>query len=183
MLSSSPTQKYFTEITKFLASTPEDQLYQAIADAPFKDKFQSVQLDLGIVALLIVDNSTKLINRIAMSNTELAQGADAVSAKPFHEMSIPLDHKGNLIAKAVRTNKVQQTLDWKDLFAPVLQASDARFNQAAGGIGSSIIAPFDVSAMHGAIVFDFYQPIENIGDAHYSFIERYMNIVTKFLSK
>lgn len=181
MLPPQELAEYLQRLKDRLLKAVNKQFYQAIVDEPFKEKFQAVRLDLGIIAFLLLDTDKNMINRIAMSDTELAHSADTVSAKPFHEMNIPSDHKTNIIAAAIQSNTILHTSDWKDLFVPVLKASEARFNQAAGGIGSSIVVPVITSKLSGALVYDFYQPIENIDTVHKDFVEKYSRIVKSLL--
>lgn len=183
MLPPQELAEYLQRLKDRLTKSGQEPIYQQITDEPFKEKFQAVQLDLGIIALLLLDPDKRIINRIAMSDTELAHSTDAVSAKPFHEMNIPSDHRTNIIAKAIRGGKLQQTSDWKDLFIPALTSSEARFNQAAGGIGSSIVVPIISSEVSGALVYDFYQPIENIDEIHRNFVKEYTDIVKSILHK
>ena len=174
---------YFNKIKKLLHSAKNDtELYRAIVNAPFHNKLRAVQLDLGIVVLLLVNEQTKMIDRIALSDTELAAGAISVSAKPFHSIKIPLSSKTNIIADAIRSNDFRQTGDWKYLFTPALTAEEARFNQAGAAIGCSVVSPLIDTSKKGALIFSFFQHPENISVAHYNFIAQYSSAVAQALS-
>lgn len=159
------------------ASNKNDaQLFKAVVNAPFHDKLRALEIDLGAIVLLLVNHDHKTIDRIALSDTASAQGAVRMSAKPFEKIRIPSGHKGNLIARAVETGKPQSTEDWRYLFAPVLTASEAHFNQAGAGIESSYIYPLK-GKRDGAMIFSFYQPLQNIGNEHLQFMQYYSELV------
>ncbi len=66
--------------------------YQAIVDAPFQDKLATTSLGLGIVVFLLIDEQEAVIERVALSKTESAEGAVLMSAKPFRKIKVPLKH-------------------------------------------------------------------------------------------
>ena len=69
-----------------------------IVNSPFEYKVAATFLFLGIVVLLLVDDDGKYINRVALSNTELAKNTTEVSYVPFNEIKIPVDHHENIIS-------------------------------------------------------------------------------------
>lgn len=162
-----------------IANTPS-KLYQSIVDAPFSDKVTATNIDLGIGVLLQVDPISKTIDRVALSNTELAQGAVLVSAKPFHQIKIPLHTKNNYISEAIVSGRHKITEDWQYLFNPALKPEEARRNQAGASIESSLVWP--LKANHGgALIFSFYQPRRNIGSDHLEFARMYAQLVDRQL--
>lgn len=177
MISQLQISAYIMALAKYIRVVHSENLYQTIVDAPFIDKLKAVQLDLGIVVLLIANKQTNTIDRIALSNTELAKGAVKVSKKPFHEIKIPLDNDKNIIAKSIRENKQYQTSDWKALFIPELTPDEARLNQASAGIGCSVVSPFITNDTIGAVIYSFFQPAERITNTHYTFIDKYTKII------
>jgi len=183
MLTAEQLSEFLEKLKNLLARNNGDDPYQTLVDAPFHDKLYSVQLDLGIIALAVVNSQRKFINRVALSDTQLAKDGDEASSKPFHEITIPYGHKTNIVAKAIRTDSTLETLDWKDLFVPALSESDSRFNQAASGIGGSIVAPFKTKHTTGALIFDFFQPLENLNEQHHAFVEEYTNIAKSVMAK
>jgi hypothetical protein len=152
-------------------------LLQRIVDMPFADKLLCAYLDLGIVVLLSINHTQRTIDRVALSNTDLAAGAVTVSEKPFHEIRIPLGNQDNAIARAVRTKQTQLVTDWYELFTPELSAESARRNQLAASIESSIVVPHK----EGAVIFSLFQPAANIDKQHFHFVEGYTRIVSKLL--
>ena len=158
-------------------ASSKEELYQAIVNVPFDNPLVAAQLFLGIVVLLLVNPKTKMIDRIALSDTHLAKGTVKVSVKRFEDIKIPVDYPDNLIAEAVRTNQAQVTTDWQYLFAPALTPQEARFNQAAGGIGYSAIYPFKAKRAQGALIYSYFQYPENISRKQQSFMEHYTQLV------
>lgn len=165
------------QLAEKLQSASQPQLHQAIVNAPFQDKLFSTHLGLGIVVLLLVNPETKTIDRIALSDTYPAQGAVRMSAKPFKEITIPLDHAHNLIAKAIQQGARQLTADWKYLFIPDLTPREARFNQAGAGIECSYVYPLIGPKGKGAIIFSYFEPPDKVGPEQQYFMESYNALV------
>ncbi len=161
-------------------ATTDAELFAAIVDAPFHDKVQATRFDLGIIVLLLVNKSTGLIDRVALSNTEQAEGAVKMSEKPFQEIKIPIGYVGNSIALAIQTGQPQFIADWKYLFMPALSPKAARFNQAGAGIEFSAIYPLKARD-GGALIFSYYQVGGNVGDSHKQFMQTYADMVTERL--
>jgi hypothetical protein len=174
---------WYEELQQHLGpKATKQELYRAIVDSPFEHKVEVALLHLGIVVLLLVDPETKLINRIALSNTELAKGTTDISMKRFEDIKIPLDYPDNIIAKAIRTGKAQLTTDWKYLFAPALTPEEARFNQAGGAIACSAIYPLLGVPHGGAMIFSYYQYPEKLGPNQRKFMKSYSTAVAAALA-
>ena len=172
---------YLQRIKNLLAAAEGDeQLFEAIANAPFHDIIRATDLDLGIIVFLLVNKPEGTIDRIALSNTEQAAGAVKMSEKPFKEIKIPIGYQENLIAKAIATEQPQKTSDFKYLFIPALSPRAARFNQAGAGIEFSCVYPLK-SRDGGALIFSFYQVSTSVHDKHYTFAQKYARIVDQFL--
>jgi hypothetical protein len=155
---------YYALLRELLNSASGDkELFETIVNGPFSDRRRSALLGLGILTLLLVDNKTKTIKRVAVSDTDLARGAARMAIKPFKEVEVPLAYRGNFIAEAIRSERYQQTSDWHHLFAPNLSAEEARLNQAATGIAS------------------YYLPVEKIEREHREFMRTYTKMVTNSL--
>jgi hypothetical protein len=175
---------YFANLRELLNKAKGDQqLFETIVNAPFFDKRRITLLGLGIVVLLLVNKQTRTVDRIALSDTELAKGAVRMSVKPFKEIKIPLNYKGNFIAEAIRSERYQQTSDWQYLFAPDLTPEEARLNQAGAGIGCSFIYPL-IDARHGgALIFSYYLALDKIEREHHDFMRNYSYLVAKRLRR
>lgn len=179
----SSLEDYFSKIKTVLAEAQSEEiLFNSVVNAPFHNKLHTTSMDLGIVVLLAADNKSKSIHRIALSDTEPARWAVKMTPVPFRDIKIPIDDKDNIIAKAVRTGKPQNTADWKYLFVPALSAEASRFNQAGAGIACSFVYPLKDKNGRGAMIFSFYQPISNITSKHLDFMDRYSTIASEALS-
>ena len=169
------------EIFNGLKFNDKEELYNKIVNAPFEYRIETAHLFLGIIVLLIEDKNEKVINRVALSDTELARYTTTVSKIPFNDIKVPLDDKSNIIAKVVRTGKPDKTTDWKYLFTPALTAEQARINQAGGGIAYSFVYPLSSKDPRGALIFSYYQYPENISNEHNEFMGSYSEIVSSVL--
>lgn len=164
-------------------ATDDKALFQAIVNTPFTNlKMETAFLFLGICVLLQVNKKTGAIDRVALSNTELAKNTTKVSSVPFHEIKSTLTHDENIIARAIKTGQPQDTTDWKFLFAPALTAEQARINQASGGIAYSAVYPLK-SRDGGAIIFSYFQYLSEIGEPQHEFMRTYAAFVDKYLHK
>lgn len=173
----------FDAIAAKLNSGSAENLPALIVNAPFDYKVATTLLFLGIIVLLEVDESGLHINRVALSNTELANNTQEVSAVPFSEIKIPLEDPENIIALAIRTGKAQDTTDWKFLFEPALSPEQARINQASGGIAYSAVHPLPGVSKGAALIFSYFQYMHNIGSSQHEFMERYASIVSDALKR
>jgi hypothetical protein len=183
LLAGTGNNLYLEELNKSLDSGDDDKkLFKSVVNAPFKDRRHSALLGLGIVVLLLVNKKARTIDRIALSDTELAQGAVEVSVKRFREIKIPLNYKGNFIAEAVRSGRYQQTSDWQYLFIPALKPEEARLNQAGAGIGCSFVYPLKNTRDGGAMIFSYFIPLNKIEPLHRDFMYRYSKLVSQVLS-
>lgn len=163
------------------AKTPSE-LYKAIVNSPFDLKIEMALMFLGIIVLLLVDEKTGVIRRVALSDTELAQGTLQMSAKPFEEIEIPLVEPHNVIAMAVRNQKSYVTTDWQYLFMPALTPSQARLNQAGGGIAYSCVFPLSAKA-GGALIYSYFQFSGKVRSSQRKFMQAYTDIVDERLKR
>jgi hypothetical protein len=172
----------YVQIKQTLSEASHKQeLYQLIVNSPFDYRVASAHLFLGIVVLLFANRETGNIDRIALSETELAKNTTDVSYVPFNQIKIPLDHPENIIAQAIKTGKHQDTTDWKFLFEPALTAEQARINQASGGIAYSAVYPLLGVKGGGAMIFSYFQYVNNIGPAQHEFMQQYSGLVSSVL--
>lgn len=176
----------FLAITHSLDQPDSDEsLFRAIVNTPFTDKLGATKLGLGISVLLLADEENATLDRIALSDTEMASGAVAYSAKPFHEIRIPLDYTDNLLIKSFHSKQYQVTEDWAPLFVPELTPEEARFNQAGAGIACSIVyplLPFDAKRPLGAMIFSYFEPLSSISARHHAFMRTYTDTVAAKLA-
>jgi hypothetical protein len=173
---------FFARLRERLNSTKNDkELFEVIVNAPFSDRRRTALLGLGMIVFLQVDKRSKTVQRMSVSDTDFARGAARMTSRPFKEIKIPLNYKGNFIAEAIRSERYQQTSDWQYLFAPELSPEESRLNQAAAGIGCSFIYPLVYARAGGVLVFSYYLPIDKIQPEHRDFMRTYSKMVTNSL--
>lgn len=171
-----PAIDYVTLKHSLEGQSDEQALHKAIVNTPFSHRLATLQMFLGIVVLLLVDKKTGKINRVALSDTELAKNTTDVSAVPFEEIKIDVTHPTNVIAKAIRLGEPQSVADWQYLFEPALTPAQARINQASAGIAYSAVYPFSAGD-GGALIYSYYEYGHNIGEAQQSFMRQYTTLV------
>lgn len=171
---------YFSDLTSMLAAAnSRAELYEIIVNAPFHDPRKTTLLGLGITVLLLVDKKDKMIDRVALADTDMAAGTLRMSSKPFNEIRIPLGYKQNFIARSIIDKHYMITSDWQYIFNPVLTPEEARFNQAGGGIACSVIYPLIGAGDGGAMIFSYYEGIDRITKEHHRFMSRYSILAEK----
>ena len=138
-------------------------------------------LGIGFLTLVMVNRKNKTLDRISMTENDLAQGAKDMTVKPFEELIVSLSFKGNAVVEAVRSGRYQQTSDWNNLLAPVLKPEEARLNQAGAGISSSFIYPLINARDGGAIIYQYFITLDMIGRQHHDFMFRYTKLVSEAL--
>jgi len=162
-------------------ATDDKKLFNVIVNAPFKEPVAATMIFLGIVVLLQVNKQTGMIDRVALSETELARRTTDVTTVPFNEIKIPLDHYENIIAHAIASGEPTDTTDWKFLFDPAMSPEDARINQANAGIAYSAVYPLE-SRDGGALIFSYFQYQHEIGIQQVDFMQRYRQLVDDALA-
>ncbi len=174
----------YKNMQKILRSaSSENHLFDLAVNTPFSEyAVQTTFLFLGIIVLLMVNKKTGTIDRVALSDTDLAKRTIEVSARPFNEIKIGVNEPRNIIAQAIRTGIVKDTTDWEDLFTPALNAEQARINQSNAGIAYSSVHPINVND-GGALIFSFYQYPENIGPEQLDFMQKYSKYVEQCFNK
>jgi hypothetical protein len=172
----------YKALEQTLLKAPSEKLYATIVNAPFDFPVQTALLFLGIAVLLLVDPDAGTINRVALSDTELAKNTTDVTMVPFEKIKIPLNDDENIIAKTIKSGVTHDTTDWRYLFTPILTPEDARLNQASGGIAYSAVYPLKVK-QGGAMIFSYFQYAHDIGEQQHQFMERYASLVSERLDQ
>lgn len=176
------TEEQYKELEKTLANyRSESDLNNRIVNSPFYDILLATNIDLGIIVLLKINPETETIDRMALSETELAEKAVKVSSKQFSDIKIPISYHQNLISSVIKSKKYKMTEDWASLFSPALTPNQARLNQTNAGIECSIVHPLS-EGDGGALIFSFYQTQASINSEHIDFVTRYSKIVDKALN-
>lgn len=174
--------QFLTQSVQQLAKPADAQhLYKAIVNAPFKDKLATTILGVGIIVLLIKNQASGTLDRIALSQTEQAEGAVSISVKPFTEIRIPLSAHDNALIQAMHSQEHRILTDWKYLFIPALTAQEARLNQAGAGIDCSVVYPLNDYENGGAMIFSYYEPMSRLTNVHHDFMRTYSTACAKAL--
>jgi len=180
----SEADDYFAKLKATLENSKSaDDLYEQIVNAPFSDPRRTTMLGLGVLTLCLQNKKARTIDRIAMSNTDMAQGARDITVKPFNDLIVPMDYKGNIVVEAIRSGHYQQTSDWHYLLTPVLKPEDSRMNQAGAAIASSFVYPLVGTDPKGAIIFHYFITMDRISNEHHNFMFRYIKLVSHELNK
>lgn len=173
----------FSDLESMLnAAKSEEDLFDAIVNAPFDNAAGAASLFLGVIVLLLVNKETGTIDRIALSGTTIAERTKRMSAKKFEDIKIPVDHMENIIAKAIADGTPQGTTDWQYLFTPELTPEQARLNQADGGIAYSAVYPI-LARDGGALIFSYYQYVGELGPQQQKFMSKYTQLVSERLNR
>lgn len=167
----------FKDLAKRLnKSSNQQELFDAIVNAPFEYEMACADIRLGIMTLLMVNPRSQTLDRIALTKNQLAEYTKRVSVKRFEDIKIPLSNKQNLTLQAIASGEPKQTSDWKDIFVPELSPDEARMNQASGGLATTFVYPLMGVGDGAAIHYSYYQYPENVGQAQHQFMEQYSNI-------
>ena len=177
-----PTIDY-ASLAKSLASAPADTLNTTIVESLFDDKISMAFLFLGFICLYIVDEKKDEIHLMAASGTEQYRLAiERYNFKPS-EFHLHFDtDKNNTIVKAISSGKPQFTTDWLTLSRKHKSADVVRLNQANSGIAYTAVYPF-TSKVRGALMYNFYQYPEQIGNIQHDFMKRYTKLASSYLSQ
>lgn len=165
-------------LERYIASASDEDLYDKIVNGPFQTLIQA-ELGLGTVVLLLDNEKSGYIERVALSSTPSADGAMSASAKPFNDIKIPRDHQQSAHVQALHTKKPVVLSDWHDMFTPALTAEQAKDNQTAAGIATSVVQPFyGAAAQNGTIIFSLFGDSSELTDSHREFFEWYSSLVS-----
>lgn len=140
-------------------------------------------LGLGFLSFVLVNRRTRTIDRIAISQTDMAKGALDITVRPFRDLKVPIGYKGNAVAEAIRSGRYQQTNDWDYLLKPSLKPEEARLNQAAAGIASSYVYPLTNSREAGAVIYQYFITLDKVENVHREFMFRYTKLVSQVLNR
>lgn len=124
-------------------------------------------LNLGyrIVVLSLIDESSKSLRRIALSQTPEAERAKAVSTVPFEKIAIPLNAVDNYCVKVLYSRQPLYTSHWPDILSPPLTPEAALRNQEASGIKTSMVYPvFAQNKPIGSLIFSMIKEYSEVSE-------------------
>lgn len=168
----------FYQLAMGLKSAPRQQIYEAAVNLPFDQKVGVVMLFLGFISLYVYDPEAGTIRLVA--NTPTEQYQLAVENYNFRPESYVLKIKedaSNTIVQAVVRRAPMSTADWGTLSRFNVPPRIAQLNQANSGIAYSAVYPLTGSKFQGAVMYNFYQVPEQIGDRQKDFMERYSDMI------
>jgi hypothetical protein len=168
-------------LTAQLDAATSGNIYEVVVSAPFANGRDMVFLFLGFICLYIVDEKTDRIQLVAVSGTEEYRlSVEHMDFKP-EDYTLRFDkNKNNTIVQAVASGKPKHTLDWATLNRGQTPTAAVRLNQANSGIAYTAIHPL-LGPTKGALMYNYYQYPDGIGDAQEAFMKRYTKLVSRYL--
>ncbi|HSH56058.1 MAG TPA: hypothetical protein VK983_04500 [Candidatus Limnocylindrales bacterium] len=183
-MNSDSIDAFLSACTDRLASLKEgDDFYDSIVNIPFESRLEATLLGLGIVVLLLKNDKDGTVDRVALSRTERAEGAVAISVKKFEEIKIPLDEHDNVLVQAIHRDEFRIITDWKYLFIPALTPQEARLNQAGAAIDCSVVYPLSQFSRGGALIFSYFEPMSKLTNGHHRFMGGYAKAASEALER
>lgn len=176
----SPEIDYRLLKTLLDAATPQN-IYQVVVGAPFKNGIDMAYLFLGFMCLYVVDEKANVIRLVAASGTE--EYRLSVEHMDFKLEDYVLDfekNKKNTIVQAIVSGKPQHTSDWATLNSGKTPVESVRINQANSGIACTVVHPLTEPAK-GALMYNYYQYADGIGDKQKSFMKQYTKLASNYL--
>lgn len=167
---------------KLFSAKNYEELTKLIVEEPIKQQVPTALMFLAFIVLLVVNHKTGMLDRVSISDTELAQNTFDVTAVPFEDIKIPMDDPNNLYVRAVKTGEPTDTTDWYFTFTPAMTGDQARINQASAGIAYTAIYPLKFKK-GGALSFSYYQYEGHVGREQAVFMKEYTKIVSDALNK
>jgi hypothetical protein len=177
------SDELYQALEQALRTTKNGQkfLYTAVANAPFEYGTEMALLFLGFITFFVVDPKSKLV--LAASATDNDYYKQAVSGYDFSlgDYKVALSAKDNSAVQAIISGKPISSDNWDSFRRPKIEEGIARLNQASSGIGYSVVYPL-TGKTQGALMYNFYQFPEAVGEAHEQFMQRYTDIVSTVLN-
>lgn len=160
-----------------------EELKRVIVEAPFEQPLAVASLFLCFVVLMTANEKTGVIDRVAITDTELARNTFEVTAVAFEDIKIPLHHPDNILAQTLDDGKPRDTTDWYYTFTPAMTGDQARINQASAGAAYTAVYRLDIPHGGGILSFSYYQYASSIGEQQRKFMSGYAKIVSKAMTK
>jgi hypothetical protein len=154
--------------------------HDAIANVPFHHQLESALLFLGFITFFLVDEAKQLVRIAAVSDNEYYDMA--VSGYNFDpkKFTLSLDDADNSIVKSILSGKPETTIDWDTIKRPQADNEAARLNQASSGIACTVVYPL-TGSKRGALMYNYFQYQDGVGEQQQDFMETYTDIVSKLL--
>lgn len=172
------TLKALWKVTKIVLDTLDfNQVTQKTCDS-LLNELGYLNLGYRIIVFSLYKEDINGLQRISLSQTPQAQAATSISTIPFHDIVIPVTATDNLCIKAFLEQKPQHTTDWKDILSPPLSPEDARTNQNAAGIKTSMIFPVVSKGKSlGTLIFSLVKDYSQVSASEFDLINGFTDIV------
>lgn len=170
--------KALWRVTKIVLETLDfDQVAQKICDSLLSE-LDYLRSGYRIIVLSLYREDLKGLERVALSHTPEAQAAMDASPIPFRDIVIPIGATDNLCVKAFLEKKPHVTNDWKDILSPPLRASEARGNQEAAGIHTSMVFPIILKGKAvGTVIFSMVKDRQEVTKEEMDLIAGFTDII------
>lgn len=137
-----------------------------------------LQSGYRIVVLSLIDEKAGGLRRIALSQTQEAQRAVAVSTIPFEKIVIPFSATSNYCIKVLTEKKPLVTTNWVDLLSPPLTPEAALTNQRSAGIKTSMVYPvFSGGKPIGTLIFSMVKDYKDVTDEEKDLLAGFTDLV------
>jgi hypothetical protein len=172
----------YQDLRQTLMAAKSPRAYAAtVVNAPYDLlPLQMAELFLGFICLYLVEGDE--VRFLAASDTEYYQLAikDYPAFDP-NDFRLPLGDTSNDIVRAVVEQKPIHSVDWNNVKRHEAAPETVRLNQATSGIATAYIYPFKTQHQRGALMFNYYQYAEAIGQAQLDFMQHYTDLVSSAL--
>jgi hypothetical protein len=178
-----PAEELYKEIEQALLAAKTDQatLYKAVVEEPFRHDRAMALLFLGFISFFVVDAEQEQVVVAGVTHNDYyKQSVANYDFKPS-DYKLPMTSKDNSVIQAITTGQPVSSDNWDTFRRPDIEEGVARLNQADSGIGYSVVYPVE-GKVKGALMFNFYQFPEAIGDAQEGFMQKYTELVSQALS-
>jgi signal transduction histidine kinase len=131
-----------------------------------------------VAVLALVDEKSKSLKRVSLSQTVEARKTREVSDVPFDSIVTPLSAKENLCIKAMLENKPQITHYFPDILTPPVSVENALESQRNAHIETSLVYPLSVrNKTIGVMIFSLSKDEKEISDDEKTLIAHLTDLV------
>ncbi len=172
------TVKALWRVTKIVLETLDfNEVAQKICDSLLTE-LDYLNSGYRVIVLSLYRDDLKGLQRVALSRTPEAQAAVDASPVPFHDIMIPIDATDNYLVKAFLDKKPYVTTDWKDILSPPLRPAEARGNQVAAGIHTSMVFPIILKGKAvGTVIFSMVKDRDEVTKEEMDLIAGFTDIM------
>lgn len=137
-----------------------------------------LQLGYQVIVLTLLDQEKNELRRIAISETESAAKFLKASPIPFHEITISLDVKENLLVQAIEQRKMLTTDKVADVLQPAISREWVEKFQKQLGIKTSLVYPvLAKDKVLGSLIFSLTKEKEKITEIEWSILDSFVGAV------